>query len=155
MICRRLARTNLDCRGFTLLELILVVLILGILVAIVTPNYVNRMVDAKIGLAKTELQSIKIALEIQAARDAGQFPQNIDLAREVTAKYGLACFTDPWGTAYYYGVSNQGKGFTVFSLGPNGVAGGNDDIVATQALGPLSGQSVAPQVFAAAWPLSN
>lgn len=93
-------------------------------------------------------------LEVQAARNAGLFPQTIDPAREVIVKYGLTCLTDPWGTAYYYGVNNQGKGFSVFSLGPNGQAGGDDDIVATQALGALSGQSVVPQVFAAAWPLS-
>lgn len=154
MIYRRLARTSLDCRGFTLIELIFVVLIIGILLAVATLNYVNYITEARVGLAKTELQSIKVALEIQAARDAGQFPQTNEQAKEAMTKYGLTCLTDPWGTAYYYGVNNQGKGFTVFSLGPNGQAGGDDDIVATQALGSLSGQSVVFQVFAAASPLS-
>jgi prepilin-type N-terminal cleavage/methylation domain-containing protein len=154
MIYRRLARTSLGCRGFTLIELIFVVLIIGILLGVATLNYVDYITEARIGLAKTELQSIKVALEVQAARNAGLFPQTIDPAREVIVNYGLTCLTDPWGTAYYYRVNNQGKTFSVFSLGPNGQAGGDDDIVATQALGALSGQSVVPQVFAAAWPLS-
>lgn len=131
----------------------MVVLILGILLAVVTPSYINYLTRAKISVAETELQSIKVALEVQAARNEGQFPQTIEPAREAMVKFKLTCFTDPWGRAYYYGVDHQGQGFTVFSLGPDSQVGGNDDIVATREQAPLSGQNIAPQIFVVAWPL--
>ncbi|MEW5954041.1 MAG: type II secretion system protein GspG [Bacillota bacterium] len=136
------AERNIFAGGFTLVEVITVVMIIGVLVVIVTPCYLFQVEKARVGLAKTDLQAMKVALEISAARAVNTYPELAEDARGVLRSFGLNSLTDPWGSSYYYGVKNQGREFIVYSQGPDLQPGGGDDIIATGLLNPREGQSV-------------
>lgn len=128
-------------QGFTLVEIIAVVTIIGILVAIVTPKHLVQVEKARVGQTLTELQAMKVALEIHAASNMNTYPEAVGDVQEVLMKFGISNLTDPWGSSYYYGVKNQQKDFIVYSHGPNQQAGGGDDIIAIRLISPLAGQS--------------
>lgn len=130
-----------DPRGFTLIELMLVLVILATLSAIVLPRLTGRSKEAKITAARTQIAQIEVAL------DAFE----IDLGRYPTTSEGLHALTekpttdsegwtqpylrrdvpkDPWGNEYQYrypGTYNQ-HGYDLYSFGPDGKLGGGDDI---------------------------
>ena len=122
--------------GFTLLELMVVLVILGLLAGLVGPRLFGRVDSAKVRTAETQIKMIRGAL--QAYRlDAGRFP---------TTKEGLAALNrpppeasefwsgpyleddvplDPWRTAYRYRApADTPQGFVLFSLGADSKDGG-------------------------------
>lgn len=126
-------------RGFTLIEIMVVVVILGVLGALVLPNVMSRPDHAKLTAARTDLQSVATALEIYRL-DNGRYPstaQGLDaLVKRPTQApvprlwnaqgYLKSMPTDPWGTAYQYlspGTRSQ-QGFDLFSFGADGQPGG-------------------------------
>jgi len=62
-------------RGFTLVEILIVVVILGILAAIVVPNFVNARDEAAAGTTYSELEKLRRAVDVYMARNANQFPE--------------------------------------------------------------------------------
>lgn len=66
-------------RGFTLVEILIVVVILGILAAIVVPQFTNAANDARGGNLTTQLQTLNNQIELFAARNNGNYP---DLAND-------------------------------------------------------------------------
>lgn len=69
-------------RAFTLVEILIVVVILGILAAIVVPQFTNAANDARGGNLTTQLQTLNNQIELYAARNNGQYP---DFTDETTA----------------------------------------------------------------------
>jgi len=126
-------------RGFTLVEMLLVLVILATLAAIVIPKFAGRSEQAKITAAKSQISSIELALDSFEV-DCGYYPKsgNLNALLEnpgTTAdwkgpylKKGIPL--DPWGNAYVYeypGKHNP-NGYDLMSGGPDGKTGSEDDL---------------------------
>ena len=137
---RRAVRTRME--AFTLLELMVVVVILGILAAFIVPRITKRPEDARVTKARIEISNLEQALELyyldngtypsteQGLRALIEMPQTGDIPENWKAGGYLAKAKepkDPWGNEYVYvspGVHNSD--FDLFSLGKDGVEGGEE-----------------------------
>jgi general secretion pathway protein G len=126
--------------GFTLLEILVVVMIIGLLTTILATNLIGRSVDAQIQLTGTQIRQIEQALEMYRL-DSGRYPtadQGLSaLVREPSSdprprRYPPGGYvkpdmlTDPWDNPYQYRVPGEHNphGFDLFSFGPDGTEGG-------------------------------
>lgn len=130
------------CRenGFTLVELLLVLVILATLAAIVVPKFAGRTEQAKATSATTQVTSFETALDAFEV-DMGYYPEGSDglmqlIERPKESKDWRGPYLkkgipkDPWGNAYSYecpGKSSE-KGYDIYSMGRDGKKGGGDDI---------------------------
>lgn len=141
MIRRNEFRRNRARRaGFTLVELLLVLVILGVLAAIVIPKFSGRTEQARETAAKTQISGFSTALDAFEV-DNGYYPSGSEGLGELIEKSKTATNwrgpylkqaipADPWGNAYIY--ESPGKhntsGYDISSMGPDGRAGTKDDI---------------------------
>lgn len=124
-------------RGFTLLEVMVVVVILGILAALVVPKIISRPDEARIIAAKQDIASLMQALKLYRL-DNQRYPSTEQGLQALVTKpstsplppnwktggYLERLARDPWGNPYQYlnpGVRGE---IDVFSMGADGVAGG-------------------------------
>jgi len=132
-------------RGFTLVEMMLVVIIIATLAAMVVPHFAGRAQEAKIAAATSDIQSsIASALDLYEA-DNGAYPTTEQGLPALMAPPSIAPvpqrwrgpyikkkggLNDPWGNPYRYaspGTHNSGD-YDLYSLGPSGTEGGSDNI---------------------------
>jgi general secretion pathway protein G len=125
-------------QGFTLIEVMVVVVILGILAAIVVPRIMSRPDEARIVKAKQDLRAIAAALDLYKL-DNFIYPNTAQgLEALVTKPATLAAGanwrsegylakipTDPWGAPYQYLAPGQHGDYDLYSLGADGVLGGD------------------------------
>jgi general secretion pathway protein G len=129
------------CRqgGFTLVEMLLVLVILATLAAIVVPKFAGRSEQARITAAQTQIANLEIVLDSFEV-DNGTYPKGSNGLRDLVEQPSYAknwrgpyieeIPLDPWGNAYLYeypGKRNS-QGFDLVSMGPDGRSGGGDDI---------------------------
>ena len=127
-------------RGFTLVELLLVLVILGTLAAIVVPKFSGRTEQARIAAAKTQISNFGVALDAFEI-DCGYYPKGKNGLEELVVQprdevnwrgpYVREIPVDPWGNEYIYecpGRQNSDKLYDLMSMGPDGHAGSDDDI---------------------------
>ena len=126
--------------GFTLVELLLVLVILATLAAIVVPKFAGRSEQAKETAAQTQISSISTALDAFEV-DSGYYPKGQNALDELVEQsksarnwrgpyLKMAITNDPWGNPYVYqypGKHNP-SGYDLSSNGADGRAGGGDDI---------------------------
>ena len=118
--------------GFTLIEIVLVVMLIGVVVAFAASRILGGGDRAKVGLAKAQIQTTADKIE-QFKMDVGRYPAQLD--ELVTAPAGGSGWLgpyakalelkDPWGNAIGYKVPGQGKPFELTSLGRDGKPGGS------------------------------
>ena len=142
---RKNQKRNCDRKGFTLMEMLLVLAILVVLMGLVAPRILGTQKKADISSAKAQIGSLRSALE-QYALDMKDFPktdQGLNALIESPAEnesnpWGGPYVTsselpkDPWGHDYQYEYPpTHGKGDTpdIWSLGPDGEDNTEDDIV--------------------------
>jgi general secretion pathway protein G len=135
-------------KGFTLIELMVVVVIIGLLVAIILPQFFSQADKARVAKAKADIQSIKSAVELWASDPAGgngRYPTTTQIGT-VLSNLGINTtnLANPWGSRYVYAVNNDTnpKQYMIISKGQDLAYGGNDDIVATEKSSPTSGANV-------------
>lgn len=121
--------------GFTLLEVMVVIAILGLMAALIVPNIMGQSEQAKAKLAKTNMASIASALDLYKL-DNHKYPTTADGLEALVnrpanapnwnpAGYLKSVPEDPWGSPYVY-TSMDGKKFELVSLGADGAEGGQD-----------------------------
>jgi general secretion pathway protein G len=130
-------RTGRPARGFTLLELLIVLVVLGLLVSIVGPKYFTQLGKSESKAAQAQVASLAKALDMY----------RVDLGRYPTTEQGLAALSvaptnepkwrgpylqkpapaDPWGHAYVYKSPGEHGDFDLLSYGKDGTPGGTDD----------------------------
>jgi len=117
--------------GFTLIEIMLVVIIIGILASMVVPSFRGRAREARINAAKGDIASVGVALDLFEL-EKGRYPRSLNELLTSDKKYLKQpnIPVDPWGNTYAYRCPGQHDkdGYDLLSRGPDGVEGGGDDI---------------------------
>jgi general secretion pathway protein G len=122
-------------KGFSLIEIIIVMVIIGILGSIIGPKIFNKPDKAKVLRAKTDIAAISSAL-MEFNNNESRYPTPEEGLKALVVKpenaknwkqYGYLfedSLTDPWGNAYNYKVPGDQWYFTIWSLGKDGKEGG-------------------------------
>lgn len=125
-----------DQHGFTLIEIMVVVIILGILAAIVAPNVIGRVDDAQITKAKTEIRNLESSLKFyrldnfayptteQGLEALASKPADPNIKNWKTGGYIPRVPNDPWGNSYLYLNPGTNGEIDIYTLGRDGQPGG-------------------------------
>lgn len=123
-------------RGFTLVEMLLVITIIGILAALVIPKMMGRSEQARQAAVRSDIAAVKTALDAFEV-DSGFYPKTLsDLLQQPRdsknwrGPYLDKIPQDPWGGAYVYAYpgKHNANSFDISSSGPDGKSGTDDDI---------------------------
>lgn len=123
-------------RGFTLVEMLVVITIIGLIMGLIGPRVLNYLSESKVKAAKIQLQSFGSALDLFYL-DAGRFPSGAEgLTALVQRTPGVAAWNgpylkggnvphDPWNNAYVYRSPGDRGPYDIMSYGSDGQEGGS------------------------------
>jgi general secretion pathway protein G len=123
--------------GFTLLELLVVLVILGLLAAFVAPRYFSQIGKSEAAVARAQIEAFDRALD-QFRIDVGRFPTSAEgLGVLIERPPGATKWSgpylkkgvpnDPWGRPYQYRAPGQKGDYDIVSLGKDGLPGGSEE----------------------------
>ena len=124
------ARPILNAAGFTLIELMVVIVILSLLAAVVVPKFMTAADDARVATAKTQIANFRMTLDMYKLK-FGSYPktsEGLDALIKNPKQNLLNEETippDPWGNPYQYTCPGQnGRDYDLVSFGADGAPGG-------------------------------
>ncbi|MCX8069685.1 MAG: type II secretion system major pseudopilin GspG [Thermodesulfovibrionales bacterium] len=116
----------MNSRGFTLIEVLLVVVIIGLLASLITPNLLGRFERSKEEIAKAQVELLSSGVQSYML-DVGKCPSALkDLINSSEPKWRGPYLSkkeipvDPWGRDYQFKCPGEHINFDLYSLGPNG-----------------------------------
>src|SRR6516164_10357440 len=133
---RALDRRYASQHGFTLVEVLVVITIIGLIMGLIGPRVLNYLSESRVKAAKIQLQSFSSALDLFYL-DAGRFPSSAEgLAVLVQRTPGVAAWNgpylkggavpnDPWNHAYVYRSPGERGPYDIMSYGSDGQEGGS------------------------------
>jgi general secretion pathway protein G len=135
---RHSARSRAGQRGFTLIEIMVVVIIIGLLAAVIVPSVINKVDEARVSKAKADIQSLETALTMYRL-DNSKYPTTDQGLQALVVQptdpsirhwriggYLQRVSKDPWGTDYQYVFpGTHGKEYDLYTLGADGQPGGD------------------------------
>src|SRR5262249_47758417 len=122
--------------GFTLVEMLVVIAIIGLIMGLIGPRVLNYLSESKVKAARIQLQSFQSALDLYYL-DAGRFPSTAEgLTALVRATPGVAAWngpylkggnvpSDPWNHPYIYRAPGDHGPYDIVSYGADGQEGGS------------------------------
>jgi general secretion pathway protein G len=133
---REISRRKEGQQGFTLVEMLVVITIIGLIMGLIGPRVLNYLSESKVKAAKIQLQSFAGALDLFYL-DAGRFPSTGEgLAALVRQTPGVAAWngpylkggnvpSDPWNNGYVYRSPGEHGPYDIISYGADGQEGGS------------------------------
>jgi general secretion pathway protein G len=110
-------------RGFTLLELLVVIVIIGLLAGYVAPRYFSQVGKSETQVARAQIDALEKALD-QYRLENRRYPTSEEGLAAIGPFMKKAVPNDPWGRPYQYRAPGTKGDFELFSLGRDGRPGG-------------------------------
>lgn len=123
---------RIKVRGFSLVELLIVMVILGLLASLVAPQMFGKVASSKIQTAKTQMELLSTALDMYKL-DVGTYPSELAALLKSEKKNWQGPYlpkevpNDPWGNPYYFKFPGENAEYDLVSFGSDGKAGGVDE----------------------------
>jgi general secretion pathway protein G len=122
--------------GFTLIEMLVVLVIIGLIMGLVGPRVLNYLTDARIKAARLQIEALTSALDLYYL-DTGRYPASSEGLTALVRRPGNVNTwngpyikgdivpLDPWGNPYVYRSPGERSNYDIISLGSDGRDGGN------------------------------
>ena len=112
--------------GFTLLELLVVIVIIGLLAGYVAPRYFSQVGRSEVQVARAQIESLEKALD-QYRLDNRRYPTSEEGLAAVQPYLKKTLPNDPWGRPYNYRIPGDKAEYEIFSYGRDGKPGGTGE----------------------------
>ncbi len=125
-----------DKRGFTLVELLVVMVIIGLLATLVAPGLIKQLGKSQQSAAKSQIAMLEQALD-KFRLDVGRYPSAQEGLASLVTNPGIdnwdgpyvknSLLNDPWGKPYHYDIPGTHGEFDIYSYGRDGQPGGEKE----------------------------